>query len=311
MIICLGTTPAVQRVMVFRQLTLDAVNRAAVTKDGVAGKSVNVAKVLRALGGSPLATGFLGGEYGQQVRAALEDRGIAHEFIPVATPTRQCVTVIDEATGQHTELVEESRAVEPADYDALREALRRLLPGSQALVMSGTLTPEGPVDLYAWATHLAHEEGALTVVDAQGAALRAALGERPGLVKPNRAELAATLGLDLPDEAAVIEAMRGLAKAGAQRVVVTAGAAPTLAFDGRDFWRVIAPTVKAVNPIGSGDAFTAGLVARLVHGDTLGEACRWGCAAGAANALTLMAGEVALEDARRLADMVQLEKMAQ
>jgi hypothetical protein len=37
--------------MVFEHVTHDAVNRAAVTLDGAAGKAVNVAKVLRALGG--------------------------------------------------------------------------------------------------------------------------------------------------------------------------------------------------------------------------------------------------------------------
>ena len=57
-ILCIGTTPAVQRVMIFRKLTLDAVNRAATTLDGAAGKSVNVAKVLHALGGRPVAAGF-------------------------------------------------------------------------------------------------------------------------------------------------------------------------------------------------------------------------------------------------------------
>ena len=61
MILCLGTTPAVQRVMVFRSLAIDAVNRAVTTLDGIAGKSINVAKVLRVLGERPMATGFLNG----------------------------------------------------------------------------------------------------------------------------------------------------------------------------------------------------------------------------------------------------------
>ena len=60
-ILCIGTTPAAQRVMIFRKLTPDAVNRAATTLDGVAGKSINVAKILKALGAHPVATGFLGG----------------------------------------------------------------------------------------------------------------------------------------------------------------------------------------------------------------------------------------------------------
>ena len=86
----------------------------------------------------------------------------------------------------------------------------------------------------------------------------------------------------------------------AQRVVVTAGKNPALAFDGENFWRIISPQIKAVNPIGSGDAFAAAMVSRLLRGDDLGEACRWGAAAGAANALTPMPGELNRDDVDRL-----------
>ncbi len=54
------------------------------------------------------------------------------------------------------------------------------------------------------------------------------------------------------------------------------GKGAALAFDGKIFWRIVTPRIHVVNPIGSGDAFTAGLVWRLVRGDDLGEACRWG-----------------------------------
>ena len=82
--------------MIFRELKLDAVNRAVTTLDGAAGKSVNVAKVLEVLGAKPVALGFLGGDRGRYLRAVLDDRGIEHAFVEVAARTRQCVTVIDE-----------------------------------------------------------------------------------------------------------------------------------------------------------------------------------------------------------------------
>src|SRR5438128_5929911 len=111
MILCIGTTPAAQRVMVFRSLVLDAVNRAATTLDGAAGKSINVAKVLKALGERPLATGFLGGDRGEELRRLLTSKGIEMDFITVSPQTRQCITVIDESAHTITELVEESRPV--------------------------------------------------------------------------------------------------------------------------------------------------------------------------------------------------------
>jgi tagatose 6-phosphate kinase len=306
MILCLGTTPAVQRVMVFAKLTLDAVNRATTTLDGASGKSVNVAKVLKSLGEQPMATGFLGGDRGAFVRRVLDDRGVESEFVTVTSPTRQCLTVIDEFTGTHTELVEESGPATAADFDALLAVVRRRIRECRALVMSGTIATGGPPDLYHQLTCLAHEAGALAVVDAQGRSLAETLAAQPDLVKPNRAELALTVGRALPDEADVRSAMCELQARGARRVVVTAGAGPVLAFDGREFWRIVPPPVPVANPIGSGDAFTAGLVARLVRGEALGAACRWGAAAGAANALTLLPGDLRREDVERMAGMVGL-----
>jgi 1-phosphofructokinase family hexose kinase len=308
-ILCLGPTPALQRVMVFRKLALDEVNRAELTQDSVAGKAVNVAKVLNALGEHPVAIGFLGGERGETLRVVLEQHRIEIDFVETAAPTRQCVTVIDKEAGLQTELVEESSAIKSADYERLLGIVRHRLRTANALVMSGTLTPGGPEHFYARCVRLAQDEGVLSVVDAKGAPLRKALKARPGLVKPNRAELAATVGHVLHDERDTIKAMRDLHAQGAERVVVTAGKEPTLAFDGRNVWRIRPPRIKAVNPIGSGDSFTAGLVWRLLKRDDLGEACRWGSAAGAANALTLMAGEVEPGVANKLARLVKIEKL--
>ena len=300
MFLCIGATPAAQRVMVFERLAPDEVNRAAICLDGVAGKSINVAKVLHALGEAVVAMGFLGGDRGKEVSEALQARGIQLDFVPVEARTRQCITVIDKSTSAITELVEESRPIASADYERLFEIVRHWAPRGSALILSGTITPGGPEDFYRRCTELARDSGAIPIVDAKGRPLMEALKARPGLVKPNRSELAVSVGRELRDEPEVLLAMRELNERGAERVVVTAGPGSALAFDGHSFWRIQPPVVSAVNPIGSGDAFTAGLVWRLVRGDDLGQACRWAAAAGAANALNLMAGEVKRKDVERL-----------
>jgi 1-phosphofructokinase family hexose kinase len=306
-ILCIGTTPAAQRVMIFRKLTPDAVNRAMTTLDGAAGKAINVAKVLKTLGAHPIATGFLGGQRGEFLRAAMAAKQIESDFVTVRAPTRQCVTVIDESAGTHTELVEESRPVGPADFKKFMTVVRRHISTCGAAVMSGTIASGGPATLYHDCVRLAENAGAISVVDAQGAALTEALKAKPGLVKPNRPELAATVGRELKSEPDVMRAMRELHERGAQRVIVTAGRKPALAFDGKIFRRIITLRIKMVNPIGSGDAFTAGVVWRLLRGDDLGEACRWGAAAGAANALTPMPGELHRKDVIRLAKEVRVQ----
>jgi len=309
MILCIGTTPAAQRVMIFRKLTLDAVNRATTTVDGAAGKSVNVAKVLKELEADPLLVSILGGDSGRRIDAILKGKKIATELVWVSAATRQCITVIDESSGRVTELVEESPPVVSVNAEQLIPILLKKLAVCRAVVMSGTLAPGLPRDLYRRCTEMARESGALSIVDAQGAPLIEALKARPGLVKPNRAELAATTGRQLEDERAVIAAMRELSNQGAERVVVTAGKEPALASDGRTWWRIHSPRIRALNPIGSGDAFTAGLVWRLERGDNLDEACKWGAAAGAANALTIMAGEVVRKQVERLVTEVRVERI--
>jgi 1-phosphofructokinase family hexose kinase len=297
--------------MVFPRLALDAVNRATLTLEGAAGKSINVAKVLKSVREEPVAIGFLGGDRGKFLGSVLAAKGIESDFVWVATRTRQCLTIIDELAGTQTELVEESASVSRTDYQKLMSVVRRRLAARQcrAVVMSGTLTPGAPSTFYLDCLRLAHKAGALSVLDAKGAPLVKALPARPGVVKPNRSELAATVGHDLNSETAVRKAIRQLCERGAQRVVITAGRQPALAFDGRTFWEITSPRISAVNPIGSGDAFTAGLVWRVLRGDDFGEACRWAAAAGAANALTLMAGEVNLKELNRLAGKVQVRRL--
>jgi 1-phosphofructokinase family hexose kinase len=227
----------------------------------------------------------------------------------VAEPTRQCISVIDESEGTVTELVEESRPVGATDYESLEAIIRQQLPNCGAVIMSGSLTPGGPADFYKNITKQANKASILSVVDAQGPPLVEALQAKPGLVKPNRQELGATVQRSLKTESDVIQAMRQVREQGAGRVVVTAGTSPTLALSEEAIWRIQSPPVPAVNPIGSGDAFTAALVWRLVQADNLGEACRWGAAAGAANALSAMPGEVDRNNVEKLVGAIKVERL--
>lgn len=307
MIICLGATPALQRVMLFDKLLLDAVNRAVTTHDGIAGKSVNVAKVLRALGSPVTALGFAGDRTGELLVSELQRRGINTAFVPVEQSTRQCTTVIDIQAGTHTELVEESKALPASKYTDLLGLLHDHLHGARALVLSGTATPGAPPDFYARSISLAKSHNVPSIVDAKGDLLRLALQQAPTLAKPNLSELGATVGRCLKTEAEVVEAVGHVG--GAHQFVVTAGQNPAIAFDGSRFWRIHPSPVKVQNPIGSGDAFTAALALKLAEGADLGEACRWGAAAGAANALTLMPGELDPQDVQRLLDKVTVEPL--
>jgi ribokinase len=94
---------------------------------------------------------------------------------------------------------------------------------------------------------------------------------------PNRAELAALVGEDLPDLHAVADAARALRGPGA--VVVTLGAdGAVLSEDGAVLF-VPPARVEAVDTASAGDAFCGALACGLAEGEPLHEAVRVACAA--------------------------------
>src|SRR5262245_2920414 len=123
MILCLGTTPALQRTVRLRALAVDAVNRAESVVEGPSGKSLNVARVLRALGEEPLALGFAGGATGRAVRAGLDAAGIRHDLVETEAATRICTTLLDLEKGTATEIVEEAAPAGREAWTALRARL--------------------------------------------------------------------------------------------------------------------------------------------------------------------------------------------
>lgn len=301
MIVCLGTTPTVQRTMTFDRLTLDEVNRAKAVDEYASGKSVNVARVAHLLGADVLELGFAGGDRGEFLRRALTEEGVRHDFVTVGPRSRLCTTVIDSSTGTVTELVEESAEVAARDWLELRAKFTTAVRRAKVCVLSGSLPPGGPPDFYAKCAAVARAAGAVTIVDSRGEPLRLAMKDGQGgvIAKLNRTELAYTLGVPLENADQLRAALRGCVPPAAG-ALITMGASGAVAFDGTRPVRIGSPKVAALNPIGSGDAVAAGAAVALHHGATFIEACVHGIACGAANAVTSRAGYLRPQDVNAL-----------
>ena len=89
--------------------------------------------------------------------------------------------------------------------------------------------------------------------------------------------------MTLEDLGAALDALRGW---GSDWAILTLGELGALFAAGDRRWSARPPKVEAINPIGSGDAMTAGLMAGVVRGLPPEESFRLGMAAAAANTLT-------------------------
>ena len=98
-----------------------------------------------------------------------------------------------------------------------------------------------------------------------------------------------------------VSVAKALVEMGARLAIVTDGAEGAAAAGHGSAWEVRVPRIRALDPIGSGDAFTAGLLVALDAGRTIDEALAAGAAAGTANAETLGAGRL---DVARQAELI-------
>ena len=129
------------------------------------------------------------------------------------------------------------------------------------------------------------------------------------MVKVHAAEAAAATRLTVDDAASAAAAAGILAVRGAAGVVVTLGIAGAVVVSAAGATFLVPPDVRGAYPVGSGDAFFAGLAAALIDGGSLEEAARRGMAAGIANALVPGACELDRAAAERLVHEIKVRAM--
>ncbi|MFD5536898.1 1-phosphofructokinase family hexose kinase [Streptomyces sp. NPDC127079] len=225
------------------------------------GKGVNVARVLAALGHETTVTGFVGGATGAVVRERLaETAGVREALLPVAGATRRTIAVVDERTGDTTQLNEPGPQIAPAEWGAFLDHYEELLRGALAVALCGSLPPGVPVGAYATLIRTARSAGVPVLLDTSGEPLRRGVAARPDLVKPNADELAELTGSHDPSRATQDARRRG-----ARAVVASLGPQGLLALTPEGRWHAVPPTREHGNPTGAGDSAVAGLLSGLVE----------------------------------------------
>ncbi|MCY2967062.1 MAG: PfkB family carbohydrate kinase [Planctomycetota bacterium] len=316
MILVAGLSPAWQQIVLLDSLRVGEVNRARAAHWCASGKVLNVGVALAHLeraslelaglprnhqgmsgAGSPSeldadrfghaaeTLAIVGGPAGDEIRREFETLGVPALWIESMAGTRVCTTLLDAATRETTEIVENARAITPAELGRFQSAFRDELENASVVVLAGSFPPGTPTELYA---HLMRDSPARVVIDAQGPPLLAALSSRPFLIKPNREELGRTLGDPLTTDAALRDALRECHTRGAEWVVVTQGAKPVWVSSVDQLFLLKPPHVEVVNPIGCGDCLAAGIAWGLSAGWDVVDAVRLGMAAAADNAGQLL-----------------------
>ena len=286
MILSAGLSPAWQQILVLDAFRCGEVNRAREVHWCTSGKVCNVGIALHHLGGPCRILSTLGGPAVPLIERELNALGVPYRWVLTRSETRICTTILDQVTGTITELVENGRPLEPHELDQFRSAYAEEASHADVVVLIGSLPAETPPSFY---RELVQRTPCPAVLDFRGEGLLGVLDLKPYVVKPNREELARTMGRPLESDESLLEAMRELNRRGAAWVVVTEGPGPVFVASAQGAWRLYPPPARSlVNPIGSGDALAATIAWATRAGRPLLDAVRLGLAAAGQNVRQLL-----------------------
>ncbi|REB10108.1 tagatose-6-phosphate kinase [Sporosarcina sp. BI001-red] len=309
MILTITLNPAVDISYKLDKFSLDTVNRVADVTKTAGGKGINVARVLRQLSEEVGATGFLGGSLGDFIRTELRRLGIVDSFIEIASEIRNCIAVIHQ--GQQTEILEAGPAVTGEEAAVFLEKFETTVQQVHMVTISGSIPKGLPAGYYTKMIDIANRYNVKVLVDTNGTLLTDILmnEEKPYLIKPNKEELSELLGLELTDEAQIIDAVQSSLFTDIPWVVVTLGADGALIKQGTDIYRVFAPKVNAVNPVGSGDSVIAGFAAGILRELTDGELMKFSLAMGVLNAMEEKTAAIDVSKKEQIIERMKVKKI--
>jgi 1-phosphofructokinase family hexose kinase len=283
-ILCVTPNPAVDRTLVVPGFVAGRVWRASRVHAACGGKGVNVARALAALGTNARCLGPLGGGTGDFVAAAALAEGLQAVWTRIAGETRTSVIIVGDG-GEATVINEPGPVLSPEEWARLVALVAAEAQAADAVCISGSLPPGCPPGGAGRLVAAAAAQHRPVWVDASGDPLAAAVAAAPFGVKINAEEASALLGRPFVTASGAPQAARAILARGPRRAVVTLGAGGAVLADEEGCWRAHAPAIAAVNPVGSGDAFLAGLLKGFAEGRGCADALRLAVACGAANAL--------------------------
>ena len=287
-------------------LTFDDTVRAQEVLRAPGGKGVNVSRVATRLGHPTVAMGFVGGRAGDEIEDLLRAEGVRTWFARHDAPTRTNAIVQDDA-GRQLRISGPGPRIDADQVAALIDSLFELRAPA-FLVLSGSLLPGVPSDLYARVARRAAEDGVASVVDAD-AELGAALEAGVALIKPNAYELGRLTGRDVHDVTSARDAADVARARGADVVVTSLGRNGALWSGPEGHWHATAPEVEVDSALGAGDALLAGVLSARADGASPADALALGVACGTATAMTPGTDLCRREDVDALRPQVRVTRL--
>jgi 1-phosphofructokinase/tagatose 6-phosphate kinase len=262
-----------------------------------------------------VATGLVGGRNGRRILEELNEEAVLNDLVRIEDESRTSTAVIDPTSGEYTEIIEWGPLVHPEELEILREKIDYLSRGAEMVVFAGSLPRGVDESFYAEMIRDLGRHGVSTVLDTEGEPLRLGVEAEPELATPNQLEAESLVGQEFSDEDDFSLALDTITEMGARNVLVKhdRGVFAHLRREkerGRPLrFRVEAPAVEIVSPVGAGSVLLAGFIAARLEKLPPDEALRRAVAAGTASTLVVGSGQFEVREAGRLVHDVSVSDL--
>lgn len=278
----------------------------------VGGKGINAARTSKILGSKVLALTVFAGENGKTVKTLLQKENMPILSYEIEGQTRNAITIMHDNETQ-TEITEMGPIITEEDqtflYTLLQDTYDKY-PEIDVICLCGSAnTLDESIYkklIYFIKHHLNHKIKILA--DISGEKLKVVLqsNSTPFLIKPNLDEFSELVGKKQLQKADIFKYLDHPYFRNINCLLVSCGAQGAVVKYGKTIYDIHIPTIKAINPTGSGDATIGGIAFGLDTDQDIPTCLQLGMASGIANALEKKVGFINKSKVSSLLNKIQL-----
>jgi 6-phosphofructokinase 2 len=285
MIYTVTLNPALDRFIVVEQLLAEDISRILSETAYAAGKSINVSRVIRELGGHSVALGLVGGYEGLQLEGLLINAGVMSDFTRISGETRTNIILREQTKGRQYVIGAAGPEVNATEIGMFYQNFNQI-QNMEYLILSGSLPRGVTPNLYGQLILAGKKKNAFIVIDTDGKSLRESIEYQPTCIKPNAYELSRLAERELQTESEIMGFCEKIHQKGIPYILVSRGRKGLLLSSVKQKIKAIAPPVEVDSTVGAGDSVVGGFVLAHSRGKDLADCMRLACAAGTATAQT-------------------------
>src|SRR5688572_20894681 len=258
-IVTITFSPCIDRYTTVPQMKPDSKLKCSLPVLNPGGGGINVARVVKKLGGEVTAIYPAGGYTGAHFNRLLANEDIPAVIIETESETRENFIILDESSNKQYRFGMPGSEMKKKEWSHMLSALESIAD-VKYIVASGSLPPGVPEDVFGRIANIARERAAKLILDTSGEPLKLALNGGVFLIKPNLRELNFLAGnRPLADDDIWEQGQLLIEQYKIQAVVISMGeqGAWLVKKDSRQL--ITAPPADKKSTVGAGDSMVAGI----------------------------------------------------